>query len=98
MLLELVINVLGRMYFFFVPAPSCNAPSIPDLSYITAARGSQSEYLEDDKVYYSCRSGYELVGIPEIECKNGVWSRHQFTCKRKSFLSNITALSRTCKL
>ncbi|XP_015755037.1 PREDICTED: sushi, von Willebrand factor type A, EGF and pentraxin domain-containing protein 1-like isoform X6 [Acropora digitifera] len=66
---------------FRCSAPSCSAPGTPSLSYITAARGSQSKYLDGEKVYYSCRSGYELAGIPEIECKNGVWTTHQFTCE-----------------
>lgn len=66
---------------FRCSAPSCSAPGTPSLSYITVARGSQSKYLDGEKVYYSCRSGYELAGIPEIECKNGVWTTHQFTCE-----------------
>ncbi|XP_067016808.1 sushi, von Willebrand factor type A, EGF and pentraxin domain-containing protein 1-like isoform X2 [Acropora muricata] len=66
---------------FRCSAPSCSAPGTPSLSYITAARGSLSKYLDGEKVYYSCRSGYQLAGIPEIECKNGVWTTHQFTCE-----------------
>ncbi|XP_068694975.1 sushi, von Willebrand factor type A, EGF and pentraxin domain-containing protein 1-like isoform X1 [Montipora foliosa] len=66
---------------FRCSAPSCNDPRDPNLSYITAARGSQGKYLDGDKVYYSCRSGYKLAGIPEIECQRGVWTKHQFICE-----------------
>ena len=68
----------------FLPlVPSCNSPTVPKLSYTTAARGSQNKYLDGEKVYYSCHSGYELVGIPVVECQNGVWTYPSFTCLRK---------------
>ncbi|KAJ7383495.1 hypothetical protein OS493_027659 [Desmophyllum pertusum] len=67
---------------FSCSAPSCNAPrAVPKFAYVTSARGGQSKYLNGEKVYYSCQAGYELVGIPQIECENGVWTEHSFSCK-----------------
>lgn len=56
---------------------------MPKFAYVTSARGGQSKYLNGEKVYYSCQAGYELVGIPQIECENGVWTEHSFSCKGK---------------
>ncbi|KAL9989269.1 hypothetical protein ACROYT_G003802 [Oculina patagonica] len=66
---------------FSCSAPSCNAPKVPKFAYVTSARGAQSKYLNGEKVYYSCRVGYELVGIPQIECQDGVWTEHGFSCE-----------------
>ena len=65
----------------FFSAPSCNAPKVPKYSYVTSARGPQSKYLNGEKVYYSCTAGYILVGIPQIQCTDGVWTKHSFSCQ-----------------
>ncbi|XP_020615812.1 CUB and sushi domain-containing protein 3-like isoform X2 [Orbicella faveolata] len=66
---------------FNCSAPSCNAPKVPKYSYVTSARGPQSKYLNGERVYYSCRAGYKLVGIPQIECTDSVWTKHSFNCQ-----------------
>jgi len=66
---------------FNCSAPSCNAPKVPKYSYVTSARGPQSKYLSGEKVYYSCTAGYILVGIPQIQCTDGVWTKHSFSCQ-----------------
>lgn len=82
----LTISLTSIFFCPWTSAPSCNAPAIPKLSYVTSARGSQSRYLDGEKVYYSCHSGYELVGIPEVECQDGVWTQTMFQCERKLFI------------
>lgn len=66
---------------FHCSAPNCDAPPIPKFAYLTWARGARSKYLNGETVYYSCRVGYELVGIPYIECKDNGWTQIDFTCK-----------------
>lgn len=66
---------------FHCSAPNCDAPPIPKFAYLTWARGARSKYLNGETVYYSCRVGYELVGIPYIECKDNGWRQIDFTCK-----------------
>ena len=75
------INSCVTIIFHFISAPSCDAPKMPKFAYLTLARGADSKYLNGEKVYYSCRAGYELLGIPEIECGEGVWTEIRFGCK-----------------
>ena len=67
--------------FGFLLAPSCDAPPVPKFAYLTLARGARSKYLNGETAYYSCQAGYELIGIPYIECKDSGWTKIDFSCK-----------------
>ena len=67
--------------FGFLLAPSCDAPPVPKFAYLTWARGARSKYLNGETAYYSCQAGYELIGIPYIECKDSGWTKIDFSCK-----------------
>lgn len=66
---------------FRCSAPSCDAPPVPKFAYLTWARGARSKYLNGETAYYSCQAGYELIGIPYIECKDSGWTKIDFSCK-----------------
>lgn len=57
-------------------------PEIPAFAYQTLG-GARLRYEDGERIYYSCKPGYIMVGTPERQCVSGQWSPVTFNCTGK---------------
>lgn len=71
-MLSLIVN------FVFWLAADCVDPHVPEHAFI--ANGNSGKYIHGDRVYYGCKRGYYLSGIPMVQCRRKSWSKIRFHC------------------
>ena len=74
------------------PTAPCRDPGVP-------RQGSRigDDFRHGSKVIFTCRDDYNMEGVREISCSNGVWSNRVPSCKGEglhdksiyAFLHNI---------
>lgn len=57
-------------------------PEVPVFAYQTW-RAAKVRYEHGERIYYSCKPGFIMVGIPMRQCVMGQWSPLRFKCSGK---------------
>ena len=77
-----ITNIANKMKYFLTAYWCSKAPEVPVFAYQTW-RAARPRYEHGERIYYSCKAGFIMVGTPVRVCTLGQWSAVKFNCSGK---------------